>query len=164
MDLADFLLELATSYDRLAGVNAPAQTMLSDASLLLAEHCPAGMVIQSGGGKGMATYTPWVGFFDPDVTDSPQRGVYLVYIMSEELEMVALTLNQGMEYLRKEFGDKGAPLSAGGRSGSHTRCVAGSRSGEVRRSDRPPIEWRPPEGLRGREHRLSNVLGGCASG
>jgi hypothetical protein len=56
----------------------------------------------------MATYTPWVGFFNPDETDSPQRGVYVVYLFTQDMERLALSLNQGMEYLRKDLGDKAA--------------------------------------------------------
>lgn len=48
---------------------------------------------------------PSVGFFDPDETDTAQRGIYVVFIVSEDLELLNLSLNQGMEYLRKEFGD-----------------------------------------------------------
>ncbi len=110
MDLGDFLLHLAATYDRSAGLHSEAQGFLRQASEHLAEHVTGGMVINSGGGKGMATYTPWVGFFDPDETESPQRGIYAVYILSEDLEAVTLTLNQGMEQLRTALGDAQARL------------------------------------------------------
>jgi hypothetical protein len=108
VNLSDFFLNLATSYERTAGLHSPAQDLIAQSPVLLADHAPAGMFILGGGGKGMATYTPWVGFFNPDETDSPQRGLYVVYILSEDMELLTLTLNQGMELLRKAFGDREA--------------------------------------------------------
>src|SRR5262245_46453874 len=105
MNLSDFLLQLAATYDRRDGLHSDAQQLLSAADVRLAEHVPTGMIMKSGGGKGLATYTPWVGIFDPDETESPQRGIYAVYIFSEDLETVTLTVNQGMEDLRTAHGD-----------------------------------------------------------
>ena len=82
--------------------------MLKESPRLLAEHAPPGIEVKGGGGKGVATLTPWTGFFDPDETDTPQRGIYVVFVFSEDLKQLVLTLNQGMEYLRKELGDKAA--------------------------------------------------------
>jgi hypothetical protein len=62
VDVGDFFLELATSYNRLDGLHTPAQELLAGAAVSLAEHAPAGILIQASGGKGLATYTPWVGF------------------------------------------------------------------------------------------------------
>jgi hypothetical protein len=60
-----------------------------------------------------ATYTPWVGRFDPDETDSPQRGINVGFI-SEDLEAVVLTLNQGMD---KHFDNTAMPSRASVDSG-----------------------------------------------
>jgi len=106
MDLSDFILDVAATYDRADGLDTPTQHLLRAAPEHLAEHVPEGTKVVGSGGKGMATYTPWVGFFDPDETSSPQYGVYVVYLFSEDLEHVTLTLNQGMERLRKDYGDK----------------------------------------------------------
>lgn len=103
MDLGEYLLDIATGYDRLAGLHTSTQTALAEAGDRLAEHVPAGLRVQGSGGKGQATYTPWIGFFNPDVTDSPQRGMYVFLLFSEDLELVGLTLNQGMEYLRRQL-------------------------------------------------------------
>jgi hypothetical protein len=108
VNLTDFFLQVGVEYDRMDGLNTPTQEMLKNAGEVLSEHTPGGMFIAGSGGRGMATLTPWVGWFDPDETDSPQRGVYVVYIFSENRERLALTLNQGMEYLRTEHGDKDA--------------------------------------------------------
>ena len=104
MDLNEFILEVATSYDRLAGLNTPAQRLLKSADTELGEHAPGGIIIQGSGGKGVATFTPWVGFFDPDETTSPERGVYVVYLFAADLGSVTLTLNQGMTELTDSLG------------------------------------------------------------
>lgn len=104
MDIASFLTEIANRYDRNAGLSTPTQALLKNAPTELAEHAPAGFVIQGSGEKGMATFTPWIGFFDPDETTSPQRGVYVVYIFAADLRSVVLTLNQGITDLTNEVG------------------------------------------------------------
>src|SRR5829696_274797 len=108
MDIASFLLEVATTYDRAAGVSTPTQRLLQRAGNELQQHVPGGIEIKGSGGRGGATFTPWVGFFDPDETTSPQSGVYVVYIFSEDLQSVVLTLNQGITRLVEELGWKRA--------------------------------------------------------
>jgi hypothetical protein len=105
MNLTEFFLEIGAAYDRHDGLRTPTQELLKNASQLLTEHAPGGIAIQGSGGKGVATYTPWVGFFDPDETNSPQRGIYIVYLIAEDMESITLSLNQGMERLRAELGD-----------------------------------------------------------
>lgn len=104
MDLDSFLLEVATTYDRAAGMSTPTQRLLMRAGRELLEHVPGGIEIKGSGGRGGATLTPWVGFFDPDETTSPQTGVYIVYIFSEDLQSVTLTLNQGITRLVEAYG------------------------------------------------------------
>ena len=108
MELRRYLNDIATTYDRSLGFDSAAQLQLKAASDLLAAYPPRGITIRGSGGKGTPTFTPWIGFFDPDVTDSPQRGIYVVYLFSETLETVALSLNQGIEELRKSLGDRAA--------------------------------------------------------
>jgi hypothetical protein len=59
------------------------------------QHVSGRIEVKGSGGQTSATFTPWVGFFDPDETSS-QFGVYVVYIFAEDLQSVALTLNQGI--------------------------------------------------------------------
>ena len=79
--------------------------MLQDAPAQLVSLLPAGLTVEGSGGKGNATHTPWIGVFDPDETDNPQEGIYLVYIYAASLDRVVLTLNQGVGRLRKKYGD-----------------------------------------------------------
>jgi hypothetical protein len=108
MDVRDFIVDVATGYNRLDGLATPTQQLLRSAGQELAEHVPGGLQVIGSGGKGSATFSPWVGIFDPDETASPQRGFYVVYLFSEDLETVALSLNQGIEELTRQIGVAGA--------------------------------------------------------
>jgi hypothetical protein len=108
MDIASFLLDVATAYDRTAGVSTPTQRLLRDAWHALGEHVPGGIEVKGSGGQSTATFTPWVGIFDPDETTSAQSGVYVVYLFSEDLQHVTLTLNQGITSLVRALGWKQA--------------------------------------------------------
>lgn len=79
--------------------------LLARASDELLPLLPAGLRVEGSGGKGVATFTPWIGVFDPDETETPQEGIYLVYIFAEQLDRVVLTLNQGVTKLRQRFPD-----------------------------------------------------------
>lgn len=104
MQLRDFLLSVATTYDRHASMSSPAQILLKSAKQELAEHAPGGIIVEGSGGKGIPTHSPWIGFFDPDETTTPQAGVYVVYLFAADLGSVALSLNQGMTRLTEELG------------------------------------------------------------
>jgi len=95
MELRAFLVEVAAKYDRKAGLQTPTQELLKAAGDELADYVPGGMICKGSGGKGMVTYTPWIGFFDPDETSDPQEGIYVVYIFAEDLASVTLTLTKG---------------------------------------------------------------------
>jgi 5-methylcytosine-specific restriction enzyme MrcB-like protein len=105
MDLSNFILDIATGYDRLGGMGTPTQTLLRRANQKLAAHVPGGIVIKGRGGQTTPTYTPWVGYFDPDETDSPQRGLYVAHIFAEDLVSVSLTIQQGITELTDQLGE-----------------------------------------------------------
>lgn len=87
MDIASFLLEIATTYDRAAGMSTPAQRLLRRAGHELQPHVPGGIEIKGSGGSGGATFTPWVGFFDPDETTSPPvRRLRLLHLLGGPAE------------------------------------------------------------------------------
>jgi hypothetical protein len=112
MKLREFFAELADIFDSSAPIrdSPPGQVLVKNAPHLLAQYCPPDYEIKSGGGKGIPTFTPWVGFFNPDETDTPQEGLYVVYLLSADKQVLALTLNQGMEFLRTSIGDRAARL------------------------------------------------------
>src|SRR5207248_1627505 len=104
VNVNDFLGQVATTYDRHAGLSTPAQRLLRNAGQDLGGHVPAGIRVMGSGGKGAPTFTPWVGFFDPDETDSPERGVYVVYLFANDLSSVTLSLMQGITRLSDQIG------------------------------------------------------------
>lgn len=55
-------------------------------------------------GQGRWVDAPWIAAFDPLVTDTAQDGYYPVYLFTRSLDSVYLSLNQGMQSLREEFG------------------------------------------------------------
>lgn len=59
-------------------------------------------------GKGVWTKTPWIALLDERETKTTQEGRYIVFLITEDLSVTYLTLNQGMAVLTKQLGDKGA--------------------------------------------------------
>lgn len=64
--------------------------------------------VRSSVGQGKWTKTPWIALLDSRETSSTQRGTYIVFLISEDLLVTYLTLNQGMTDLRKIHGKRGA--------------------------------------------------------
>jgi hypothetical protein len=108
MELNEFFSRLAAIYDRTQPFDSDCQRFINNAPQLLSKYIPATLEMKSSGGKGVPTLTPWVGFFDPGETDTPQEGIYVVYILSADKEVLNLLLGQGQEYLGKQHGDKEA--------------------------------------------------------
>ncbi len=108
MKLRAFLQEIAANYDRHAGVSAPAQVLLRRADKELAQYVPGGILVRGRGGQTQPTLTPFVAFLDPDETTKPTDGVYVVYLFTEDLENVALSLMQGIATLAREMGHAAA--------------------------------------------------------
>lgn len=99
---------VASGYDRHAGLTTPTQQLLRRANLHLGALAPGGLRIAGSGGKGTATLTPWVGFFDPDETTSPEEGLYVVYLWAADLASVTLMLLQGITKLDRALGHREA--------------------------------------------------------
>jgi hypothetical protein len=108
MDISAFIRSVAEGYDRHAGLATPTQDLLRRARAHLQSHVPGGLQIAGSGGKGTATLTPWVGFFDPDETTSPEEGLYVVYLFAADLQSVSLVLLQGITRLDRQLGHREA--------------------------------------------------------
>lgn len=54
-------------------------------------------------GQGNWADVPWIGIFDPTVTDTATRGYYVVYLFSADMQHVYLCLGQGTTAVREEF-------------------------------------------------------------
>lgn len=110
MTLADFLRAVGTGYDSSAWFDTPQQLLLARARGLLGGYGPNDFVIKSSGGQYplKATNTPWIGFFDPDESVTPQRGLYVVWILQASGEAWTLSVNMGTELRAKTMKDAGA--------------------------------------------------------
>lgn len=53
-------------------------------------------------GQGNWTHSPWVGVFNKKITNSAQRGYYIVYLFREDMKGVYLSLNQGMTDVKNQ--------------------------------------------------------------
>ena len=60
--------------------------------------------VSGSAGQGTWTYLPWIAIMDKEITESPQRGYYAVYLFREDMKGVYLSLNQGMTEIKKEKG------------------------------------------------------------
>lgn len=100
MDIRELLLQIAESYDQSAGTGkeVPGQQLLRKVSGMDIP-LPSGLRVDGNGGKGTAARSPWIGVFDPEVSDDSREGLYLAYIYASDLESVSLTLQQGIEKL-----------------------------------------------------------------
>ncbi|MFA4951365.1 MrcB family domain-containing protein [Brevundimonas sp.] len=59
-------------------------------------------------GKGVWAKVPWIALMNRNVTTSTQEGLYVVFLVAEDLSRIYLTLNQGMTQLVKLNGEAGA--------------------------------------------------------
>ncbi len=108
MDLREFFSRLAVIYDRTQPLDSECQRFIKNAPELLSKYVPATLEMKSSGGKGRPTLTPWVGFFNPEETDTPQEGIYVVYLLAADNKVLNLLLGQGQEYLARQHGNKQA--------------------------------------------------------
>lgn len=95
LDLYDLLIGIASVYDP-HDLRSDGHRLLRSAEEMLTPLLPGGLLVRTGGGKGVATLTPWIAVLDPDETTSPQDGMYLVYLFHAGLDQVTLSLNQGV--------------------------------------------------------------------
>ncbi|AOM09554.1 restriction endonuclease [Bacillus thuringiensis] len=53
--------------------------------------------VAGSAGKGVWASIPWVAIMHKDITTSTQRGYYIVYLFSEDMERLYLTIGQGVK-------------------------------------------------------------------
>jgi 5-methylcytosine-specific restriction protein A len=62
--------------------------------------------VTGSAGKGGWAHTIWLGVFDRMITESAQRGFYLVYLIPSNGERIFLSLNQGTEEIYARAGQR----------------------------------------------------------
>jgi 5-methylcytosine-specific restriction enzyme A len=96
----------ATSREQQFGQHPLAHYIRYDVPLILEQYLsdyPEFRIVASAG-KGRWADAPWIAIFDPLVTDTAQIGYYPVYLFTQSLDHVYLSLNQGMTLLREDLG------------------------------------------------------------
>ncbi|MED3717025.1 DUF3578 domain-containing protein [Geobacillus thermodenitrificans] len=63
---------------------------------------PDRYIVKGSVGQGVWTDAPWVAVMDKKVTDSTQRGYYIVYLFSEDMCRLYLTLAQGVTETKRD--------------------------------------------------------------
>lgn len=61
-------------------------------------------IVKGSAGKGVWTNVPWAAVLDRTVTESPQKGFYLVYLFCEDGSGLYISLNQGVTDLKQQYG------------------------------------------------------------
>lgn len=107
MDIKEYLQQIAMGY-RMDSLHSEGHRLLRRAPEIFKPLLPGGFKVEGSGGKGTATFTPWVGIMDPDEAPDPGSGIYLFYMFQQNLTEVVLTLNQGITQLSKNIGYKDA--------------------------------------------------------
>ena len=64
-----------------------------------------GYLIKGSSGQGRWATIPRIAIMDSEVTNTTQRGFYIVYLFNENLEGVYLSLNQGVTEISDKYND-----------------------------------------------------------
>jgi hypothetical protein len=67
---------------------------------------PYDLKVKASVGAGNWASVPWLGFFDPLITESATRGFYVVYLINAQTEEIFLSMNQGTTAAYQSFGEK----------------------------------------------------------
>lgn len=65
---------------------------------------PVKYKIEGSAGKGKWANVPWICIFDKDITETAQKGYYIVYLFKADMSGVYISLNQGYTYFEKKYG------------------------------------------------------------
>lgn len=66
------------------------------------------MQLRGSAGQSKWALIPWLAVFDKDITNTAERGFDIVYLFSESMNKVYLSLNQGYTFFAKKYGRKSA--------------------------------------------------------
>lgn len=113
MTLAEAISQVAADFpsnrSKLFSGNALADYIRGGLPVAAATALPSDfddLLIKGSPGQGNWAAVPWLGFFDPLVTESAMAGYYVVYLFDAVMEQVHLSLNQGTTAVYHEFGPR----------------------------------------------------------
>ena len=90
-------------------------------------------IVKGSNGAGRWTTVPWIAIFDRRITESAQRGVYLVYLLNKDKKELYLTLNQGATDVSQNgaVGNDGKLAFTGVTGSSNAKSLSKLRSNAV---------------------------------
>ena len=104
---------------------------------LLKEHLDSDTYLVKGSvGAGRWTDVPWIAVFDKRITQSAQKGVYIVYLLNKDSKTLFLTLNQGATDVAQGGGSDEKKLAFTGiasSSGTKTTTALGEKAELLRK-------------------------------
>jgi len=100
--LREYLRLVADRYDRNSIDSV--HHLLQPAESVLKRYIPPSYIVKVSLGQNQMPLAPWLAVLNPDVTDSPLHGLYLVYLFSEDRELVHLSLMQGITEVERKVG------------------------------------------------------------
>ena len=95
-------MSVSASYDRVS--LSTSHGLLRSASAILARVVPPGYIVKESLGQTRLPLAPWLAVLNPDVTESPLRGLYLAYLFSEDRTLLHLALMQGITQVERQEG------------------------------------------------------------
>ena len=101
-NLRSHLVAISENWPTSVSMSDPAPLLLRASRELLTGLGPAGFTVKGSAGAGNLAQVPWIAFLDPDVTDSAQEGIYVVYLWSIDAELLYLCLSQGVTDVAKK--------------------------------------------------------------
>ena len=61
------------------------------------------LIFKGSAGQSDWVEGPWVGLYNPLITDTAQCGYYICYLFREDMQGVYLSLNQGAEEVKQQY-------------------------------------------------------------
>ena len=92
-------------------------------------------LIKGRNGAGRWTTVPWIAIFDKRLTESAQRGVYIVYLLNKDKKELYLTLNQGATDVSRD----GSVVNDGGSTFTGVTGASNTRTLEKLRNNAKQI-------------------------
>ncbi|WP_406736229.1 MrcB family domain-containing protein [Thioclava sp. GXIMD4215] len=71
---------------------------------------PFDLKVKASVGQGVWASVPWLAFFDPLVTETATKGIYVVYLINPDKQMITLSMNQGTTDVYREYGQSRGKL------------------------------------------------------
>lgn len=89
----EYIMNIGKGVTRISGIESILKTNVVN---ILKEIVDTKLIIKASVGQGRTAKQPWVVIRHPSITTSTQKGVYIAFLFSKNLDKVFLTLTQGI--------------------------------------------------------------------